>query len=223
MQASAQGIDFQAADVFFTLCMLQLPQQSMATFFVRSVQSYAELMASLDRMAPLLAVKDRKEAPESRDPPQERAASPIELTDRSHKNMSSVETQQQEVRLGVSLLCACLHSLTPLLWASLLCIYHCWNDHGRGLFKLCLNILKITPSEHKEGCRGDCHVLQVVVMQGGCYKWLAMQPVQISGVQEDSRHSLTALSGVNLSVKLGELVCVCGEVGPFATVSHQSH
>ena len=52
-------------------------------------------------------------------------------------------------------------------------------------------------------------------MQGGCYSWVAMQPVRISGVQEDSRRSLPALSGVNLSVRLGELVCVCGEVGPL--------
>ncbi|CAK0732404.1 hypothetical protein CVIRNUC_000127 [Coccomyxa viridis] len=147
--ASAQGIDFQAADVFFTLCMLQLPQQSMATFFVRSVQSYAELMASLDRMAPLLASKDRTPVPDRRDPPQERVASVDGLTERSHEHMSSVETQQQEV----------------------------------------------------------------VAMQGGCYSWVAMQPVRISGVQEDSRRSLPALSGVNLSVRLGELVCVCGEVG----------
>ena len=108
MQASAQGIDFQAADVFFTLCMLQLPQQSMATFFVRSVQSYAELMASLDRMAPLLALKDRTQVSERRDPPQERAASSNDLRDRSYKDMSSVETQQQQVRLGISLWCACL-------------------------------------------------------------------------------------------------------------------
>ena len=59
-------------------------------------------------------------------------------------------------------------------------------------------------------------------MQGGCYSWDAMQPVQISGVQEDSRRSLPALSGVNLSVRLGELICVCGEVGLFVIVSHRS-
>ena len=59
-------------------------------------------------------------------------------------------------------------------------------------------------------------------MQGGCYKWVAMQPLQISGVQEDSRRSLPALSGVNLSVRLGELVCVCGEVGPLVLVAHQT-
>ena len=124
VQASAQGINFQAADVFFTLCMLQLPQQSMATFFVRSVQSYAESMASLDRMAPLRALEGRKQVPVSRDPPQERAATSIESTDRPHKNMSSVDTQQQEVRLAMSLLCACLHSLTRLLWALLMWIYY---------------------------------------------------------------------------------------------------
>ena len=108
VQASAQGLDFQAADVFFTLCMLQLPQQSMATFFVRSIQSYAELMASLDRMAPLLALKDRTQVSERRDPPQERAASSNDLRDRFHKNMSAVETQEQQVRLGICLWCACL-------------------------------------------------------------------------------------------------------------------
>ena len=59
-------------------------------------------------------------------------------------------------------------------------------------------------------------------MQGGCYKWVAMQPVQISGVQEHSRRTLPALSGVNLSVRLGELVCVCGEVGPLFIVSDQT-
>ena len=90
-------------------------------------------------------------------------------------------------------------------------------------------IMAVIPSSfasstfRKKDCREDCRVLQVVAMQGGCYKWVAMQPVQIVGVREDSRRSLPALSGVNLSVKLGKLVCVCGEVGPSATVSHQSH
>ena len=123
VQASAQGIDFQAADVFFTLCMLQLPQQSMATFFVRSVQSYAELMASLDRMAPLLASKDRTQVPDRRDPPQERVASVDGLTEESHEHMSSVETQQQKVRLSVCSLCACLRSPPHLHW----------DDHGHAI------------------------------------------------------------------------------------------
>ena len=114
VQASAQGIDFQAADVFFTLCMLQLPQQSMATFFVRSVQSYAELMASLDRMAPLLAVEDRTQVPERSDPPQERAATFDAFTRKCHKDMSSEDTQQQEVRIDISLLCAWLSSSSAI-------------------------------------------------------------------------------------------------------------
>ena len=91
-----QGIDFQAADVFFSLCMLQLPQQSMATFFVRSVQSYAELMASLDRMAPLLVLQDRKQSP------QECAASSHSVRGKARENVGSVKNQQQEVRLGMS-------------------------------------------------------------------------------------------------------------------------
>ena len=125
VQASAQGIDFQAADVFFSLCMLQLPQQSLATFFVRSVQSSAELAASLDRMAPLLASEDRKQMPERKDLAQEGAASSLGLKERSHRSMGSVETQPQEVRLGMSSLCACLRFLSCLLRALLLQIYCC--------------------------------------------------------------------------------------------------
>jgi hypothetical protein len=104
VQASAQGIDFQAADVFFSLCMLQLPQQSMATFFVRSVQSYAELMASLDRMAPLLLLQDRKQVSGKEDSPQERAAISHSLREEPQETVSSLETQQQEVLLGPVLL-----------------------------------------------------------------------------------------------------------------------
>ena len=147
-QASAQGLDFQAADVFFTLCMLQLPQQSMATFFVRSVQSYAELMASLDRMAPLLAVEDRKQVPERRDPPQERAASFDGLTERCHEDMSSVNTQQQEVRTGFSSLCACLRVF-------LICngCYCCrYTAVGRIMadhFELCLHIFSSSRGYHQ--------------------------------------------------------------------------
>ena len=121
VQASAQGIDLQAADVFFSLCMLQLPQQSMATFFVRSVQSCAELMASLDRMAPLLVSQDRTlvgeasasqnrtmigEASTSQDrtmageasTSQECAGESPSATGKGQKSISSEGTQQKEVR-----------------------------------------------------------------------------------------------------------------------------
>lgn len=97
VQASAQGINLQAADVFFSLCMLQLPQQSMATFFVRSVQGCAELMASLDRMAPLLVPQDRTQMIGEGNNLRESAGGSHATPGNAQKSMSSGDTQEEEV------------------------------------------------------------------------------------------------------------------------------
>ena len=58
-------------------------------------------------------------------------------------------------------------------------------------------------------------------MNGGCYRWIAVQPVQFGDDHKHSRDSEPALSGVNISVRLGELVCVCGKVRRYFIVSLQ--